>query len=149
MLLYLDISDYLRQWFVNDMGGGEPVRLPRNSVEHQFLETYLTAPPKGAAPDIDRTRLAIELPNFKSKDTRVCHYLSPKSRNALAGIIYNRFDLDLWQHVHRFSSTFRKSKDLIESFMELRGIEITDTNYNAVLKRYQRKRDYYMRRFRK
>lgn len=148
MLYYLDLPGFLREWFVHDMGGKIPVELPRNSLEHQFFETYLSAPPKEYKPVINRDWLAIKLPSFKTKDTRSCYYLAPKSERALVSIIYNRFDIEMWKHVHKFSAVFKHTKKLIEAFMENHGIEVSDTNYQAVLKRYQRKRDYYLRNFR-
>ncbi len=33
MNLYLELEDYLAQWFINDQGGNNPVRLIRGSME--------------------------------------------------------------------------------------------------------------------
>ena len=90
-------------------------------------------------------KLAIDLPNFRNKDTRSYYYLPPKARDALVACIRNRFDISMWQSLHRFASVFQRQDHLIYAFMEKHGIELTEKNWNAIAKRYQRKRDIYRR----
>ena len=33
MLLYIELEDYLAQWFRHEQGGTDPVRLTRGSIE--------------------------------------------------------------------------------------------------------------------
>lgn len=146
MHLYIPLEDYLAQWFINDQGGNNPVRLTRGSVEWCLLEMFLKTPPEDYTPETDGTGcICIELPNFRSKDTRYNYYLPPKATDALKACIRNRFDVDMWNALHRFSSIFQRQDHLIYAFMEKNGIEMTEKNWNAIAKRYQRKRDIYKR----
>ncbi len=146
MNLYLELEDYLAQWFVHDQGGNIPVRLIRGSVECGLLEQFLQTPPKDYVPQVGgHGFVCIELPNFRSKDTRNNYYLPPKATDALKACIRNRFDIAMWQSLHRFASVFQRQDHLIYAFMEKNGIELTERNWNAIAKRYQRKRDIYRR----
>ena len=89
--------------------------------------------------------MCIELPNFRSKDTRSNFYLPPKATEALKACIRNRFDIEMWNALHRFDAIFQRQDNLIYAFMEKHGIEQTEKNWNAIAKRYQRKRDIYKR----
>ncbi len=150
MLIYLRLSDYLAQWFVDDQGGNRPVKLKRGSMESDILEMFLQPPPEGYVPDLPAEgSLAIELPNFRHKDTRYCFYLPDKAREALTDCIRTRFDIDMWNSLHRFSNILRRQDHLIYAFMERHNIEINDANFCAIQKRYQRKRDIYKRAIRR
>lgn len=144
MLLYLELDSYLAQWFVHRFGGSVPVRLMRGSVEYNILERYLTTPPADYVPDIHPAgRIAIELPNFRSKDTRDNFYLPPRAMEFLMATIRESFDVDMWTELHTFRKQSRQIKENIYAFMESRGIEQTGTNWDAIKKRYDRKRAYY------
>lgn len=146
MLLYLEVDDYLKQWFIHDQGGNNPVKIARGSVESGLLELFLRTPPADYVPEVESEgKLAIELPNFRTKDTRDNFYLPGKARDALIACIRNRFDIELWNTLHRFHSLFLRQDNLIYAFMEAHGIELTEKNWNAIAKRYQRKRDIYYR----
>lgn len=146
MYLYLDLDDYLAQWFIHDMGGEIPVRLKRGCMESTLLETYLTTPPADYVPEVKTEGVVpIVIPNFRNKDPRSNFYLPPKARTALKLLILQRFDLDMWNSLYRFNSSFTRQDKMIEAFMEKSGIEFNDKNYNSVSKRYQRKRDIYKR----
>lgn len=146
MHLYLELEDYLAQWFINDQGGNNPIRLIRGSMESGLLEQFLQTPPPDYRPVVDGTGMVcILLPNFRSKDTRYNFYLPPKATEALKTCIRNRFDIEMWNSLHRFSAIFARQDNLIYAFMEKHGIELTEKNWNAIAKRYQRKRDIYKR----
>lgn len=146
ILLYLELEDYLAQWFIHDQGGEYPVRLVRGSIESGLLETFLQTPPDDYVPDVAAPgKVAIELPNFRRKDTRDNYYLPPRARAALLACIRTRFDISMWNTIHRFANVFKRQDELIYAFMEHNGIEQNEKNWNAVAKRYQRKRDIYNR----
>ena len=147
MNIYLSLDSYLAQWFIHDQGGDNPVRLRRGSIESAFLEQALTKPPADYVPELQRPGdVSIVLPQFKHIDTRTRFYLPPRGRDALIAIIRQRFDVEMWRELHKWSNFFLRRQDhLIYSFMEAHGIEMTETNFNAIAKRYQRKRDYYLR----
>ena len=146
MFLYLEIEDYLAQWFINDQGGNNPVRLIRGSMEWGLLEQFLQTPPADYVPQVGGEGLVcIELPNFRSKDTRNNYYLPPKATELLKACIRNRFDIAMWNALHRFTALFQRQDNLIYAFMEANCIDMTEKNWNAIAKRYQRKRDIYKR----
>lgn len=146
MLLYLELEDYLAQWFIHDQGGAYPVRLIRGSVESGWLGIYLSVPPPDYRAEPPASGLlAIELPNFRHKDTRSCYWLAPRAAEGLRKIIRTRFDMEMWKELHRFDAIFRRQDDMIYAFLERHDIEATEKNFNAVKKRYQRKRDIYRR----
>ena len=147
MNIYLSLDPYLAQWFVHDQGGDIPVKLRRGSIESAFLEQALTTPPRDYQPKLQQPgEIAIILPSFKHVDTRSRFFLPPAAREALTAIIRQRFDVEMWRELHKWSNLFLRRQDhLIYSFMEAHGIEMTETNWNAIAKRYQRKRDYYLR----
>ena len=144
--LYIPLEDYLAQWFIHDQGGNNPVRLKRGSVEWCLLEQYLRTPPKDYMPVVrGKGLVGIVLPNFRSKDTRNNYYLPPRATDALKACIRNRFDIDMWNALYRFDAIFKRQDNLIYAFMEKNDIELTEKNWNAIAKRYQRKRDIYKR----
>lgn len=146
MNLYLELEDYLAQWFVHDQGGENPVRLTRGSMEWCLLEQFLQTPPPDYEPQFGGEGcVCIVLPNFRSKDTRNNFYLPPKATEALKACIRNRFDIDMWNALHRFDAIFQRQDCLIYAFMEKHCIDATEKNWNAIAKRYQRKRDIYKR----
>ena len=144
--LYISLEDYLAQWFIHEQGGNLPVKLIRGSMESGLLEQFLQTPPPDYEPDFGGDgKIAIEIPNFRSKDTRDNYYLPKKARELLIACIRNRFDIALWNSIHRFYNIFKRQDELIYAFMEKHGIEQNEKNWNAIAKRYQRKRDIYKR----
>lgn len=145
MLLYIQLDDYLAQWFIHEQGGSVPVRLMRGSVESSILEQFLQTPPADYQPPMDDdSKLAIIIPHFKHKDPAFFHFLPEKAMDMLVGCIRNRFDIDMWTAVHKFQTLMGRKDQAIYAYMENHGIETTETNWNAVAKRYQRKRDLYL-----
>lgn len=143
--LYIPLEDYLADWFVHDQGGNNPVHLMRGSIESGLLEQFLQTPPEGYVPDMGgEGKLAIVIPNFRYKSPEYYFYLPPKATDAFIACLRQRFDIIMWQSLHRFSSVFQRQDHLIYAFMEKYGIAITEKNWNAIAKRYQRKRDYYL-----
>ncbi len=149
MILYLHLDDYLAQWFVNNMGGGDPVSLSRGSIESTILEQFLTTPPDGYTPQSSDDDVRINIPAFRSKDTRYNFYLPPKATELLKTCIRNRFDLVMWDELHRFANIALRQDEIIYAFMEKHGIELSEKNWNAIAKRYQRKRDIYRKKVRR
>lgn len=146
MTLNIQLDDYLKQWFIHSNGGSKPVKLIKGSVEAKVLEVFLTTPPDECDPDLPGPdTVAIEIPQFKSKDTRYYFYLPKMARQLLLQVIRERFDIQLFSEIHRFRNVTKQLDSLIGAFMEKHGIDFNETNFNAVLKRYRRQRDIYRR----
>lgn len=147
--IYLPLDPYLAQWFIHEQGGGVPVRLPKGSVESKYLEIYLDKQPadqQGAdiAPRDGET--AIEIPFFKYKPPHIYNHLPRVAKLGLVAIIRNRFDVAFWTDIHKLAVLTKRIDINIEAFMEKSGIEITDTNFRTLDKRYKRMRDLYAAR---
>jgi hypothetical protein len=148
--LYVNIDPYLAQWFIHECGGETPVKLIRGSIEYIWLETFLRCTPKDEKPRLaNENTLTILLPNFRSKDTRYYNYLSEDAEKIFVSIIRNRFDICMWNELHRFGNLVTRLDGIIYSFMDYHGIEHTETNWNAISKRYQRKRNIYLTNLKK
>ena len=144
MTIYINnVEPYLKQWFVNEHGGEYPVNLVRGSVESDMLRLFLINKKAESLPVIDEQTLAINIPSYKKKDPRTYNFLPPMAKVALHKCIKNRFDVQMWQDLHHFSNLGIQIDDLIYAWMENHGIELTETNWNAIAKRYQRKRKAY------
>ena len=146
-LLYFKFEPYLAQWYIPEMGGTSPVELPRGSVESDILRLFLDIRPKDVQVDTGKdANLAIVIPTFKEKDPITYNYLDASAIHCLHSCIRSRFDVQLWQDLHKVHPRMSMLKDLVEAWMVSHGIEFNDTNWCAVTKRYQRKRDIYRRR---
>ena len=139
-----NIEPYLKQWFIHEHGGEYPVSLVRGSVESCMLKQFIEKRNEEEATNIDERTLAIYIPTFKDKDPRTYFYLPNRAKVALHKCIKNRFDIQMWQDLHQFSNLSLQIDDIIYAWMEKHGIELTETNWNAIAKRYQRKRRAYI-----
>lgn len=145
--LYIPLEDYLAQWFIHEHGGEVPVRLIRGSVESKILEVFLTHWPEDRLPDTAGDgKLAIVIPSFRNRPPEVFNYLPQRALSSLLSIIRNRFDIQLWSDLHHFGKISKRQDELIYAWMEKHGIEMTETNWNAIAKRYQRQRNVYSKR---
>lgn len=145
--LYIPLEDYLADWFVHDQGGENPVHLTRGSVESKILEVFLTHRPEDQLPDVAGDgKLAIVIPSFRNRPPEVFNYLPQHALSSLLNIIRSRFDIQLWNELHHFGKITNRQDELIYAWMEKHGIAMTEKNWNAIAKRYQRQRNVYMTR---
>ena len=147
-VVYIELEDYLKQWFINEMGGDMPVKLIRGSVESKILEVFLTKRPEDLAPDLGgEDKLPIIIPEFRNRPADVYNHLPKHAVTSLQNIIRHRFDISLWKDLNTFGNIIgNRQDDLIYAWMEKHGIEINEKNWNAIAKRYQRQRMCYANR---
>ena len=138
-----NIEPYLKQWFINEHGGEYPVSLVRGSVESNMLMLFLENRKAQGVETINERTLAIYIPSYKKKDPRNFNFLPEKAKIALHKCIKNRFDVQMWQDLHQFDNLGLQIEEIIYAWMEQHGIEPTEMNWNAIAKRYQRKRRAY------
>lgn len=75
---------YLKQWFINEHGGNDPVNLVRGSAESNILKLFLKKRPDDVRPELPAPdALAIFAPSFKKQDPRVFNYLPHSAKIAL------------------------------------------------------------------
>ena len=143
IFIYIKLEPWLAQWVINEQGGN-PLAFNRNSTEHKILEMSLIRQPYGVSPDLPgENKVAVELPHFKYKDVRVYNHLPQNAKRAIKQCIRNRFVIELWQDLHTFGYIGKRKQDIIYAWMEAHGIDATETNFFALQKIYQRKREAY------
>lgn len=121
--------------------------LTRGSVESKILEVYLAHRPEGMLPQRrEEGMLPIFIPSFRNRPPEVFNYLPQRAMSALLAVIRNRFDIDLWNELHHFGKITSRQDELIYAWMEKHGIELTEKNWNAIAKRYQRQRNIYLKK---
>ena len=142
--VYLKMPSYLRQWFIHQHGGSEPVKLNRCSPESDLLRMSTVRMPDNILPPRQQEgEVAICIPYYKSHDPRTYNYLSKQGKEALLEMIRGNFRVDLWNYLHTFDKYGQELKQLTLLYMELRGIKEDDSCYDSISKIYQRQRDSY------
>ena len=143
IIIYLQLDPYLAQWLTHEYEDGI-VEFPKNSTENDILQMGLTTKPHFAAPnEPGDNKVPIAVPYFKNKNVRYNNYLPHRARRQLASCIRSRFVIALWTDLYKFGYIGKRKQDLIWAWMEAHGIELTDTNWNAIAKIYLRKRNVY------
>lgn len=144
MEIHLNLPQYLREWFLNQCGeecGISAVgEFPRASVERAILSMALRPLRPGEAPQIRCPEgwTRVRVPVFRGLNLESRNYLPDSGRIALETSIRSRFDADLWTTVRDMDYKILPMKNTLELWMESRGIAITDSNWQAVVKRAQR-----------
>lgn len=146
--LYIKLEPFVAQWFVHEMGG-EPVQLPKRSSESDIIEYFLSPTPKGVSNIQEDGCTAVYIPTYKHKDAKYFNYLPPKALAALSRCITVRFRMQLWQDLHKLHNPYCCLTDLIYAWMELHGIECTESNWEAIRQFYFRKRKIYLKKSKK
>lgn len=140
MTFNLTLPPYLREWLVHSMGGMEPVTFPKGSAYNSFLRVFLrhkremeTWEPSG----VDSVEITV--PRFPGKDPAYYNYLPSRARDALVSLVRDAFDVELYTEMSAFHNAIqsRRGAEILNVWMEEHGIELTDKNTCAVLKRLQ------------
>jgi hypothetical protein len=148
-LLYLEIEPYLMQWILHENGGISPVQFPKGSVENKILKVYLIKRPPKLSPDkASADKLAVVIPEFREKPSASYNYLPQRAVNVLHTALRSRFDIQLFNDLLSLGNLAKRQDQLIYAWMEAHGIDITETNWNAIAKRYQRQRKIYLNNLR-
>lgn len=148
-VVYLKMEPYLRQWFIHENGGVVPVRLRRSSPESNIFQAFISKKPNEVTADEEMEATPIVVPVFRGLDPEYWRYLPPRAMQALYNCIKANFDVQLFTELHGVAKGKALLSDLIYAFMEKHGIEDTETNWNALAKIYQRKRENYERNIRR
>lgn len=143
--VHIPMEDYLAQWFVHERGGTVPVSLSYGSVESKILETYLIKLPHDVEPDFGgEGKVPVYIPTFKHRPAEIYNYLPKSAVLVFTNSIRHRLDIELWNSVHPFTKMgLQRIDELIYAFMECHGIAMTEANWNALAKRFQRQRKQY------
>lgn len=149
VFIHVKFKPYLAQWLINDNGGTLPIVFPKYSVENRILQLFLIPLPPNAIPNLPtEDSLPIVIPQYKYGDPKRINYLPVAAMKCLCDTIRERFLVELWTSLHQFGYIGKKRQKILEAYMESHGIENNDTNFNDLLKIYQRQRDAYLKRVR-
>lgn len=156
--IYLTMPPYLAQWYANQCRRQQyrehdycpntpidpltPVEPIRGSFESQVLHRELQKQP-GPKPDPipENATLALAIPYYTDRDPRIFNYVGTHGKQVIQDAILEAFDICMWKELHTFKVVLKRQDHNIWAFMERHGISCDEANWNAIAKRYQRKRD--------
>ncbi len=137
----LNLDPYLAQWFSNRHGHKDIISLRKGSVESILVQRFSRRKSEATQPDIPVPgALVIAIPENKAKPAEEYSYISPKVKEMLVMVIRDAFDLCMFEDLVKPKFPDSLKRELIEQWMEHNGIELTETNWLAVDKRYYRLR---------
>lgn len=114
---------YVCQWAYFHFGN--PINLIKNSPESNLLKMLLEKIPEDyQLNESSQDNLIIQIPWSKSKDPRVYNYLNPKSKQTLASMFSNLFDLSLIRDMRQIENVSCNQTVLLEAWMLKNGIDI-------------------------
>jgi len=145
MVIYLELPEFLSQWLRHELWNptAQAVEFPRGSAERNVLELYLAKQPPNSVPQLAEPRLTpVLLPNFVQKDTRTYNYLPPKATELLQKTIYKRFQITIWNEMQQVCPEVNIT-NRIYAWMENKGIEVKESNWEAIRQLYYRMRKKY------
>ena len=141
-VIHIPLPAYLRDWFLHEVGGIQPVVPKKNTQIAILLTAYVTRKPKGwkGMENTDEC-IGFAVPQIHGKWAATWCYLPEEQVKRIKDTIRARF-CDVMFHTIRQKIESKTNKltkmDLIYEFMEEHHIEDTDNNYFAIDKIYTR-----------
>ena len=161
-LIYLSLPPYLAQWYAHECNQvhnrdkatcpREIYRFPtpvvpvRGSQESDVINMHLAKQPDAVPAKVpEDATIAIVIPSFTGKPVEYYNYVPQSGLDHLAETIRYRFKSELFEDIHeaRRKTPQARIDLLVTAWMEDHCIEYDDTNFNTLLKIYQRRRDVY------
>lgn len=142
--LKFECAEYLKQWFINHCGGSYPVKLHKKSPESYVLNAFLSNKKDN---HIDMTQQSTEeymeiiIPQFHGKPPENYNHISKNGAVAFISSIMSKFDHQIWSDLKDIDFMQIQKKEAIYAWMEANGIELSEKNFTAVEKRFQRLRN--------
>lgn len=135
----IELPSYLRDWLIATHGGETPVRFRKGSAFASLLRVFIRnkRERENDEPSGEGTVEIVEIvvPKFPGKDPAYHNYLPRNARVNLQDLIRDAFDVALYSELKSFLNIGRRLNDIVYSWMEDNGIELTDRNYESVMKR--------------
>lgn len=138
--IYFHCEDYLREWYIYHSGGAVPVKLKKNSPESHLLMCCLQNKKNAVdSPIVDKDKaIEVIVPYYKNRPPEYFNFLNDATEKAFVKILKRHFDFCLWSDLCKIHDIASRLDDIIYAWMESHGISITEKNWNAVAKRFQR-----------
>jgi len=161
-LIYLALPPYLAQWYAHECMQVHnrdketcprdvykfptPVVPVRGSQESDVICMHLAKQPAAVPAKVpEDATIAIVIPSFSGKPVEYYNYMPDSGLEHLADVIRTRFKVQLFDDIHeaRRKTPGTRIDLLVNAWMDDHCIENDDTNYNSILKIYQRRRNVY------
>lgn len=138
----LALPPWLAQWYRSRCGGDRILKLPKFSLESVMIQHFSRKKTEAQSPDIPGPDdIIIEIPENKVKPAEIYSFIPAGVKVMLYKTILEIFDMQLMEDIVRpFNRAKGLKKDLIYSWMKMKNIEIDETNYLGVEKRFDRLR---------
>lgn len=142
--VHIKLPAYLDQWLCHDYWDYATgrVRFENGSNCHCIMSVFLKERPEGyTEPEDDDGLTPIAVPTFKGLRPDTHCWLSREGEAALVSAIKRNFRALLDRELSRLYSHDVCITDIIYAFMELHGIDTTETNWETIRQMYKRMRD--------
>ena len=144
--IYITVEPYIKQWLEHEFQNNEQtaIAFPRGTAERDILAVFLQKQPEDSVPQKKKEgQIAIELPYDKNRSPETYNYLPPDAEQTLRKCIYQRFRMEVWKELHQFKNCHMLISDIILAWMEKKGIEDTEQNWETIRQMYFRQRKKY------
>lgn len=147
---FIKLPPYLGDWYRNRCGGTDPIKPIKGSQVSDIIKRFVALQPKDTLPQLypKEGEVAIEIPENRIKPAEFYNHMPPRAKEAVLETIRLEFTIELWEDINSFKNLGKQRDKLIYAWMEEHGIKDTETNYLAIAKIYQRKRDTARNRYR-
>lgn len=141
---YIRLEPYIKDWIIKRNGVNGIIDFKRGSMERDFIMLNAAKLPKGKDPDTpDDECVAVKFHWYRGKNPVVYNYFSDSNKEELKAMLKRRFDWQLMMDILKPSNHGCQISELVWNWMQQNNIELNDRNFNAIIKRFQRRRNYY------
>ena len=145
---YIYLEPYLRQWLINQNGGNEPLDFKKGSIEREFIIQNTKRKGKDEKPDLPQKELtAVVIHNTRGRNNYTYNRFPQRAKEELKAMLKRRFDWKMMMDILSVKNHGKLLSEMIYEWMENNGIEQDERNYNAIVKRFQRRRVFYGLKF--
>ncbi len=138
--IYLNVEPYLAEWIKNSHG--DPVEMVKDSPESRLLKLFLDKQPADVPVDNPADfNLAIKIPWYKEKDSRVYFYMKPKAKAMIVECYETLFLQNLWTELGSVQTLNCSITQLIYAWLERHGM--SEEHWETIRQKYYRLRKRY------
>jgi hypothetical protein len=133
---------YLKDFFINRYGPGEPIKATCTNKLFPFLIEFLTQKPKDWKPPVaDNFLLLIELPYTDSINVRCRNYIHPNNYPAINSFIYGLFYAQFIQYMNeKVIEQQWQIKYAVINFVDQNNMKWDTSNYDTLKRIFYRYR---------
>lgn len=124
-VIYIHLPLYKAEWLTHHLGS--PVVFPAGSPQNAIIKAYTQRLPQGATPETaGEGKVAISIPDSKSKPAEYFNYMGPRGKEAVKESIDDLFRVSLWNDISDLDTDDSPVglNKLIAAWCEMHGIGI-------------------------